>query len=1063
MKSRKVPLLKIFICFFVFNFLSFSVFASEVISPLWNLNDINSQIRSLTTDYSGTSAIIGGASKNGNASNNTLIIDGLNVSTEDDPQTAYDNGTDILAGGIVYNHEANNNTVQILNGSTIQGRDVIGGGGLLEYWENRTNSAYVSGNSVLIKDSSIIKSSLPVNHYEYDPITHSYVLVSDYIGGNVYGGVAGYYHGKNDKNSITIDNSTVEGGIIASYAKAQTISGTDFDEHGNLNEGFFPDIFTGNSTIKILNGSVVNGAVIGGFGSAAMNGNNIEIDASTVNEVFAAMPDVTVYSTDNTSNTTARDNTIIIRNGSTINNVFVAGGASVNSINNKLIIDNSTINNGYFYSAFVLLDLRQNGTIPINAEVSSNSIAINNMSSFTANEIAGALNLSGKANNNNVSLTNLSGLTISRPALTFGVLNIPNLETKNLLSLKDPNGVIIPTDDSNSSYGFIYGGTALDYTSQTNTMPDPVGGVLPAGAADIPGTQIIANGGNQADGNRVSISNSTVNANIIGGFSGEIREVDYTNWSEESGDYIKQQTVKIGNEVVVYRSVCDGNGQNCSTPTDISHTPYTNVPSSQFSASNNTVILDNVNFDGTVYGGYVIGADLKDDNVKTSNNTVVIRGNTNLSATSLIFGGNGYLGMSSNNLVFDHVAGAGGTYITYNNANQFQNFNDTWQVNADLDTRIDFQMNNVDAIVNIDNPQNQEGTATIIKTQTSSDLTDVEQNGVIVDLGDTSIELSQKKKGIYSYDLVATKEDPTTVGWVLSIARDQNNVEIYGQLPLVGLALASEGSDILNNALREAWQSDLNSGSFVDGGYHHTRYHTGSGFDLNSGIIQSGFWKKLNSDWLAGLFVKYANGSYETYPIKATGSANAFGGGLMTSYRYSQTGYIEANAEVGYLDMEFKSSEMLADMKSRGIYYGGLFGVVEQITPYWNLFTNLQYLRKDKDSMTDNLGQKVSYDAMQSLAFRAGTDVRLTKLTFEDIVPSIGVSCIYEFDGKSKVDVSGTTNNEASMRGFSARGEIGFSYNSEEGYFPLISKLTLFGQGGKRSGFGGELNLSFKF
>lgn len=1065
MKNKKIMLLKIFIGFCVCNFLSFSVFAADVISSNWNLNDISSQIRSLTADYSGTSSIIGGASKNGNASNNTLIINGLTVSTESDNQTAYDNGTGILAGGAVYDHEANQNSVQVINGSTIQGRTVIGGIAMLDAYENRANNGQANNNSVLIKDSSVIKSSTQVSYQEYDPSTESYTTEYKYVGGNVYGGVLNYAHGNANTNSVTIDNSIIEGDVVGSYAEAQVIAGVDFQDNGDINEEFRPDTTTDNSVVKIINGSNVSGSVMGGYGPYAISGNTVEIDASTVNEVYGAVPHFTLYNSDNTTQTTARDNTVIIRNGSTISKGAVARGYSVNSINNKMIIDNSTISDGYIYSANIILDLRgESNDIPIHATVESNSLTISNMPVSTANEIGAGLNLSGKANNNTVSLTNVSGLTIPRPAVSFGVLDMAGLHVANLLSLKDHNGVAISINNFNSSLGFIYGGAGIDGTTQTNDVnATPVGGVLPDDADVVPGEVIVASGGNQADGNTVTISNSTINANIVGGFASQIKEIAYVNWAEDSGDYIKTSTLKVGNEIIVYRSVCDGNGQNCSDPEITSRTPYDSSTVSEISASNNTVILEDVSLDGVVYGGFVAAADVRIDGVKTSNNTVIIRGNTSLSNTSVIYGGSAYLGRTTNRLVFDHVAGTGGAYITYDNPNQFQNFNHTWQINADLNTRLDFQMNEVDAIVTIDNPQQQEGSATIIKTQTSSDLTDVEQNGVVTDLVDTTVELSQKRRGIYSYNLIGTKEDATTIGWVLSIVRDQNNVEIYGQLPLVGLALASDGSDILNGALREAWKSELSSGTFIDGGYHHTRYHTGSGFDLNSGIVQAGFWKKLNNDWLAGLFVKYANGSYETYPIKASGSANAFGGGLMTSYRYSETGYIEANAEVGYLDMEFKSRELLADMKSSGIYYGALFGVVEEITPTWNIFTNLQYLRKNKDSMTDNLGQEVSYDAMQSLAFRAGTEISLTKLTFEDIVPSIGASCIYEFDGKSKVDVSGTTNNEASMRGFSGRGEIAFSYNSEEGYLPLISKLTLFGQAGKRSGFGGELNLTFKF
>ena len=77
-----------------------------------------------------------------------------------------------------------------------------------------------------------------------------------------------------------------------------------------------------------------------------------------------------------------------------------------------------------------------------------------------------------------------------------------------------------------------------------------------------------------------------------------------------------------------------------------------------YSASNNTVILDNVKFNGKVYGGYVYGAELKDQNMLTQNNTVILRNKVELDPTAVIYGGNnGLYGFSTNQLVFDRTIG----------------------------------------------------------------------------------------------------------------------------------------------------------------------------------------------------------------------------------------------------------------------------------------------------------------------------------------------------------------------------------------------------------------------
>ena len=1064
-KKQVLSVFRFFTWVVLFNFLFVSAWADNPLVPNWNLVDINGQIRTLTTNYSGPLAILGAGSRTGNVTNSRLNVNGLTVdtgSTDADRQAAYENGADFITGGVVYNQTANGNSVFVQNGATIQGRSVVGGMSLLSDPESRLGTGSANNNTVSIKDSTISSVSWTPSGSS-DPTT---------TGGDVVGGYSDYANGSTNNNTVTVDNSTVAGNVWGGrvLGMENLIPGTDWD----LTTGQMlvdTDMNANNNKISILNSSTINGNVIGSSGANFVTGNQILIDNSTVvGDVYAADNSIAVATSGTTTAYASFDNNKVeVRNGSSVASAHAVIGFSTNAKNNSLIVDNSTVSNGSLRT--VVMDVNHLGN-PINADVSSNSLDIKNVSSaLNVQEIGAALNLAGVASNNKTTLSNLSALTATRSVgdLSFKVLDWTNLNNQYLIGLKNVSNVFVPTDNFNSSYGFVYGGAALDYVSQTNDLDTPpalVNGELPAYATTAPAEEVIANGGMTADGNTLRIADSTVSANVIGGMAGEFRERNYTTWTYTPGsglepaNYTKTVTQKMGSTIVVINYNCGATGTTC-TITGEPVFSEEEAPENDFSASNNTVILENTAFDGTVYGGYVVGADLDNTKVKTTDNKVILRGNTTLSAGTVLYGGSSSFGTQTNYLVFDHVAN-GNNFVTYSDRNQFKNFNDIWKINADLDTRLSFDFAGVNALVTVDG-NNLEGSQTIIKTQTTTDLTDVEQNGVVSDLIDTSIELEQKKKGVYSYTLVGQKEDATTVGWVLTGYRDHKNVETYGQVPLAGLALATEGPEMLAASIREAWLNDNESNAFVNGGYHHTRYETGSGFDLNSGLVQAGWWKKVTNEFLLGFFAKYAHGSYETYPIKASGDADVYGGGLMTSVRYSETGRIEANVEVGNMDIEFTSNQLGSTLESSGIYYGAMFGLVEAPSDVVELYANVQYLRKNKDDMTDNLGQTINYSTMQSLALRAGMDFALKDIQLGGFIPSFGVSAIYELDGKSKVSVASISNDEASMRGLSGRGEFSLSYHSDDSVLPITSKLTAFGQAGKRRGFGGEVNISFLF
>ena len=1087
---KKVGLLcklgnSLIISIFVF-FVTLNSWAADAVSPTWRVPSVDNQVRNLTENYSGANPVVGAGSAYGNASNSTLSIDGLTVSTEGDLNAAYTNGTAYVVGGAVYNNQASGNHAIIKNSSTIQGRTVFGGAAFLDSPDNRLGTGSASNNTVSIKDSMVIQSSSFIPTGETTPIQ---------IGGDVIGGYANYSNGHADANYVLLDNAVVAGRVYGGKVEALLIPDVDYDlETGELRDHVTINYTADNNRVEITNGSVVAGTVYASAGAEGAHGNEIIVDNSNVlGSVYGAYNAMSYYNASSSEAVTSfEDNIITVRNNATVAGALAVGGFSANAYSNALLIDNAHVSSGSLHTVMMFLGLDDDK--PINATIRGNVLYLSNMATpLTLDEIGAGLNYAGTANQHTTYLNNVSNLTVSRSSL-FGLGSYigsdwDTLKSSTLIGLKDMTATAVNTDNLNTSYGVIYGGGALDYVRQFGelggdgdnyTIPTvDAEGKLPSWATTAPAEEILANGPQNetsANNNLVRITDSTVNSNIIGGFAGELKEVYYTTWAytaptSGSGSepptpakYTKTVIRKIGDTTTTTVYDCGPTGTTCDSGTVSGEpTKEEDYKEKVFSANNNTVLIENSTVKGTVYGGFVAGADLRADHAETSNNTVILRGNAVLDPTAVLYGGNAYLGQTTNTLVFDYINDGAGGFVTYNNKKQFKNFNNTWQINADYNTRINFDFEGVNALVNLDPSVVGEDVAQIIKTKTATDLSNVEENGVVKDLIDTSVELSRGRIGIYSYDLTPTKGSaPNTVNWTLSGKKDSSNVEIYGQLPLVGLALAAEGPEMLARTYVEAWQSDSESNVFLNGGVHKTRYETGSGFDLSAGIAQVGLWKKFTSNWMGGFFVKYAGGSYKTYPIKATGEADTYGGGLMTSLYLTETTRLEGEVEIGYMKLEFESDELLSKLKSKGKYYGAMGGIVQDLTENWDIFANLHFLRKDSDKMTDSLGQQISYDGMETFSWKAGTDYVLNQ-QWANLTPSFGVMAIYEMAGKSKVNVQDASNKEASLKGLSGRGQFNLSYENQSTFLPMISQLTLFGQVGKRRGFGGEVNVSFLF
>lgn len=914
-----------------------------------------------------------------------------------------------VAGGAAYRNNVTNSSVS-MTGTTLQGRDVMGGASFLLDGSARLGDFSANNNSVTISGGSL-------SFYNY---TAPGATAPESYGGNVYGGYTMFAKGTANNNTVIIkDGANVAGDVFGGVTTPRL---TDEDQQKtNILDT------RANGNYVLVKDSTVGGMVSGALGAATANDNTVIIDNSNVGAAFGASIGRGITNgTESVVN--MNNNTVIVRNGSTVGTTAMAVmNQSVNAQGNTMTLDNSTMANGAAYSVLMYLGKDTSDGL-VQSVVANNTLNLNNLTS-TFKEVGGSLNFAGTSNGNTVNILK-SNVTLTNASRKFfdEQLDFTKLAAANLLPAD------VPADK-----GLVFGGASMDYTATTNSTPSP----------EAPEEKTVAFNGTNSDGNLVNIAGGdsvkTVDANVFGGFSAYIREVDYKT-VDESGVI---ETVKKNGLTTTTTS-----SDPAAEPTE----PETAEKVDNIhSASNNTVVLDNVKFKGKVYGGYVYGAELKAENMRTQNNTVILRNKVELDPTAVIYGGNNGMGRTTNQLVFDRTIG------TFTDKNQFRNFNSWWTINADFNTKLNFKFD-VHARMLLDKSAMKEGSEVVVTTKTDASLTGIEEGGVVYELLDSGIVLTQKKVGVFSYSLTPTKEGTgNLVNWTLTSTKDKANAEVYGQLPLVGLALISEGPEMLTQTLNDLWQSETEQNTFVNGGYHHTRYKTGSGFDLDSGLMQAGAWKKFTNDWALGLFAKYAGGSYETYPIKVTGDASVYGGGLLTSLRYSETGRLEATVEAGYMDAKFKSDELLSSFKSKGMYYGASAGFVENPLDDLSMFANFNWKRKASDDITDDLDQKIEFDTLQSMALRFGGDYTFNSWDLNGVIPAIGASAIYEMDGKSTVTVENVKSSEASMKGMSGRGQLVLSYHNKDTFLPLRSVLTVYGQLGKREGFGGEVTIAFEF
>ncbi|MDO5765320.1 MAG: autotransporter outer membrane beta-barrel domain-containing protein, partial [Elusimicrobiales bacterium] len=945
-----------------------------------------------------------------------------------------------IVGGAVYKNTADGNTVNISQGVTVKGRAVAGGLARTTRPENTDSEKWETG-SATNNTVNINGATITVAPQDADTV----FSIGDPVA--VAGGASQYFSGNVSGNTVNISNNSTINGIVAGGLSYVETTQEEVDDHDVT-----PVRDNNNNTVNITD-STVNGDVYGSFGGVSGNYNTVRLDNTTVNgNVIAAESGFSLHD-GSASVGTFNYNRVELLNGTKVGSAAAVDANNNNASYNSMLIQNSAVQDGEIYTVKMVHGLEDNSNT-ISGETNYNSLKLKDLTGTTVNEIGAALNMTGNPTGNSVSVLN-SNVTVAFDAnKTFGgIANVTNLTSLGLLGTKSVNGYEI-APELNTANGYILGGATADYTSQVNSSP-----------SEEEPEEVIKGFGSSSNNNTIKLQGGEVTANVVGGFASYVREVKYcTVQTDDQGRKTEEKTVVKNGRITTTTTITytyAEDGSSTSETTTESSDPAELIDE-KFSASNNTIELTDVTLNGNVYGGYVDGAELKQENMLTQNNTVVMAGKAQVTGT--VYGGSNTYSADTNRLVFRRNAD-GENFVKYN-PTQFKNFNTLWNIEGNFETRLEFTQGDVHAVLMLDQAaMKEQGATTILKT---GGLLEGYQP-VVCNGSDncvkysSDITLATDKLGIYTFALTPEIAGEDVVNWNLSSTKETTNLEVYGQLPLVGLALAMEGQEMLGAAITDAWKNDNESNTFLNGAYHHTRYKTGSGFDLDSGIVQAGAWKKFTSDWLGGFFVKYAHGSYETFPIDVDGDADVYAGGLLTSLRYSETGRLEVDAEIGYMDMEFNSSELSSTFKSNGMYYGFGAGFVETLMEDLDLFANFRYLHKGKDDITDNLGQKVEFDTMQSMALRFGAEYTFNQLDLYGLKPALGAMGIYEMDGKSTVRAEGIQSDEASMKGMSGRAQLSLVYNNKDMFLPLRTALTVYGMAGKREGVGGEVNITFSF
>ncbi len=850
-------------------------------------------------------------------------------------------------------------------------------------------------------------------------------------------------------NSVTIRGGTFNNDVIVgeseygdAYQNELHVHGGTYGNLSDLKAGYSR---SGNAAENIVrvNGVTLRGELVAGDGAVDATDNVLSIASSNVN-YNASSPNKIIAGKGYSGNVSY--NRLNLTDGTVVDAVTAAGysdGEAEVSYNTVTVDGNSLLNNtsssngvygGYAakgHSVHNQISLRQAGNVAADlyGGYSNGGAAEYNLVQVEqAGNISGAVygGYTSGADQAYYNEVRIQGGTLSSEAAGGWAA-----AEGNALN----NRVTVESNAVLADSALVYGGYAAQGEASRNTVSlasasvgkAAYGGYAAAGAANGNSLTVFGatRGGNTLAGGYSAASTADNNALSLQG-------VVLSSADGWAGGYAAAGA--SGNTLTAVQSALTGNVYGGRTAAGHASGNRVSVTGETVSgniyggytqdgeASGNTVELDGVTVDGDVYAGYSSSGNA------TVNNTLILSGNTKINGD--FYGGNG-TESSGNSLLLRNYTGSVNAVDSFERVTIYGLGSDV-TFNEDVAGGIDVQLYG----------KPSEMSQVLAHTQSGTELT-----------------LNRGVLGAYAYSLTGTPNGSLT-DWSVKGQYQNDLAKPYAQAQLAGLALATIGDDMLEDAFNEAVALNTPNDSFGGVQYYDNSYETGSGFDLQSFVVQGGHWYKPG-DYVWGWFVRYGHGQYDTDPQSADGGIDDFGLGGFVLLPYSDEGRIEAVLRAGYQTGDFSSDELSSSLDLKGFYGVLSAGLVQNVSAL-QLYGKINWLYLTGDDGYDNLGQNVDFDAVQSLSGKIGAKLNLGTLA-NKYKPYVGVAGIYEIDGESSVSVDGHNVSDVEMDGLTGQAELGISYENVDAMLPMKSSVSVFGLAGQAEGWGANVRLAFSF
>ncbi len=440
------------------------------------------------------------------------------------------------------------------------------------------------------------------------------------------------------------------------------------------------------------------------------------------------------------------------------------------------------------------------------------------------------------------------------------------------------------------------------------------------------------------------------------------------------------------------------------------------------SASGNTVYVSSSIIDGDIYGGFSTNP-----SAPTIHNTVILSGNGSVSGN--IYGGTG-------------PSDEGNTLWLQNYQGEIREVNNFANVTVrGLDSYVGFRRDTQAVFIPSGRPSEQEKLIAYALTDGSS------------------LTLGKEHVGVYRYSL-NKGVDGTRTYWTARGTFDRHLAKPYGQAQLAGLSLVSLANEQLSTVYEQAFKQKDEYDLFTSFEYGQNRYDTGSHFDMQYVNLQAGKWWKTEENAF-GVLAQYGRGHYSASPVRATGNIDSFGLGGFGLFSYSPSGYLQAMLRGGYQENSFDSSALDSRLKMEGFYTGASVGVWQGLD-WLSMYGGMEWTLLFADHRKDNLGQRVRFNANQSLRTKIAVKADLGSWG-KGVKTYAELSGNYEFLAEGNVHIDGHKLSNTNLKGLTAKGGMGVRYENANTLLPLKGKISVFGLLGQVQGFGGEIQLMFRF